>query len=145
MHWCFASYVTLKWTPYTGVFHTGSRGSPWSHERFLRWRGSEILIVQYNIKSTACSQDWSVGIAKDYRSDDLGSIPNKDDKFFSFHIVQNVSGAHPASYPMAYQDDFSPEVKRPWSEVDHSPQTSTGIKNCGITPPFPHTSSWCGA
>jgi hypothetical protein len=39
----------------------------------------------------------------------------------------------------------SPGVKRPLREADHSPRSSAEVKNGGVIPPLPHTSSWCGA
>jgi hypothetical protein len=43
------------------------------------------------------------------------------------HHVQNGSGAHPASYPMG-TGAFSPGVKRPGREADHSPPSSAEVK-----------------
>jgi hypothetical protein len=40
---------------------------------------------------------------------------------------------------------LSPELKRPKCEADHSPPSSTEIKNSGAIPPLPHTSLWRGA
>jgi hypothetical protein len=40
---------------------------------------------------------------------------------------------------------FSPEVKRPECESDHSQPFSAEIKNGGTIPPLLHTTSWCGA
>jgi hypothetical protein len=42
--------------------------------------------------------------------------------------VQTGSVAHPASYPIG-TGALSPEVKRPAREADHSPQSSTEVKN----------------
>jgi hypothetical protein len=36
-------------------------------------------------------------------------------------------------------------VKRPGREADHSPPSSTEVKNGGAIPPLPHISSWCSA
>jgi hypothetical protein len=53
-------------------------------------------------------------------------------EFSLLHIVQNGSGAHPASYPMG-TGAFSPGVKRPGLEADHSPPTSAeGQENVGL-------------
>jgi hypothetical protein len=59
----------------------------------------EIANAQYNIKDTSCSRDSSVGIAKDYRphGPDLFSAKAIDSSYSS---VQNIPGAHPASYPL---------------------------------------------
>jgi hypothetical protein len=49
---------------------------------------------------------------------------------FSFHHrVHTGSGAHPASYPMGARDSF-PGVKRPGRKTDHSPLSSTEVKEC---------------
>jgi hypothetical protein len=37
---------------------------------------------------------------------------------------------------------LSPGVKRQGSETDHSPSTSTKVRNSGAIRPFPHMSSW---
>jgi hypothetical protein len=38
--------------------------------------------------------------------------------------------------------DFSPGVKRPGHEADHSPPTSARSIKCGSIHPLPHTHSW---
>jgi hypothetical protein len=43
------------------------------------------------------------------------------------HCVQNGSGAHTASYQMDTRGSF-PGVKRPEREADHSPTSSTEVK-----------------
>jgi hypothetical protein len=49
--------------------------------------------------------------------------------FFSLrHRVQTSSGAQPASIQQI-QEDFTPEVKRPGREADHSPPSSAEVKN----------------
>jgi hypothetical protein len=40
---------------------------------------------------------------------------------------------------------LSPGVNRPGRKTDHSPPSSTDVKNDGAIPPLPHTSSWRGA
>jgi hypothetical protein len=40
---------------------------------------------------------------------------------------------------------ISPEVKRPGREADHSPPSSTQVKNGEAIPALPYTSSWRGA
>jgi hypothetical protein len=58
------------------------------------------------------------------------------DRDFSLrHRVQTESGAHPASYPKGI-GLFSPEVKRPGREADHSPSSSVEVKMCGTIPPL---------
>jgi len=52
-------------------------------------------------------------------------------------ILQTDSGAHPASCPMGIEG-FSPGVKRPGREVDHSASYGTEVRNewsCASTPP----------
>jgi hypothetical protein len=55
------------------------------------------------------SRDSSVGIALGYGLDDRGSrvrFPAGAGNFSLHHRVQNGSGAHPASYPMATRGSF---------------------------------------
>jgi hypothetical protein len=42
------------------------------------------------------------------------------------------------------QPPLSPGVKRPGREADHSPPSSAEVKNSGVVPPLPHTTSWRG-
>jgi hypothetical protein len=58
--------------------------------------------------------------------------------------MQRDSGAHPASYPMG-TGGFSPGVKRPGREADHSLPSIAEVKNDGAIPPLPHMSSWHSA
>jgi hypothetical protein len=54
-------------------------------------------------------RDSSVGIALDYGLDDRGSrvrFPEGAGNFSLHHRVQNVSGAHPASYPLGTRGSF---------------------------------------
>jgi hypothetical protein len=65
----------------------------------------------------------------------VGVLVGQD--FSHLHIVQTGSGAHPAFYPMGTGGSF------PGGEADHSPPTSSEIKNTGIytstpTPTPPH-------
>jgi hypothetical protein len=58
--------------------------------------------------------------------------------FFSLlHSVQTGSGAQIVSYIMT----VSQEVQRPGRKADHSPPFSTELKNGGVIPPLPLTSS----
>jgi hypothetical protein len=57
--------------------------------------------------------------------------------------VQTGSGSHLASHTMRIGGPF-PGVKRPGLEADHSPPSSSDVKNGGAILPLPHTSSWCG-
>jgi hypothetical protein len=64
-----------------------------------------ITITWHYIKS----RDISVGIALGYGLDDRGfrvRFPAGAGKFVLHHRVQNVSGAHPASYPMDTRGSF---------------------------------------
>jgi hypothetical protein len=85
------------------------------------------------------SRDSAVGIATGYGLDGRGVgvqiLLGKD--FSSLHVVQTNYGVHPASYPMGNGGSF-PGIKRPGREADHSPTTSTEVKNTLIytfTPP----------
>jgi hypothetical protein len=76
------------------------------------------------------SRDSSVGIALGYGLDDRGSrvrFPAGAGNFSLHHRVQNGSGAHPASYPMGI-GALSLGAKRPGREADHSPPSSTDVK-----------------
>jgi hypothetical protein len=52
------------------------------------------------------------------------------------HSIQTGSRAHPASYPMGV-GNFSPGVKRPDRDTNHSPPSSAEVKNGGTIPPLP--------
>jgi hypothetical protein len=55
------------------------------------------------------SRDSSVSIALDYGLDDRGSrvrFPAGAGNFSLHHLLQNGSGAHPASYPMGTRGSF---------------------------------------
>jgi hypothetical protein len=54
-------------------------------------------------------------------------------EFSLLHIVQTGCGAHPASYQMG-SGAFSPGVKRPEHEVDHSPPTIAEVRKRGSIP-----------
>jgi hypothetical protein len=88
------------------------------------------------------------GIALGYSLDDRGSrvrFPAGAGNFSLHHRVQNGSGAHPASYPMG-TGGFSLEVKRPRREADHSPPSSTEVKEwVDLYLHSPNKSSWRGA
>jgi hypothetical protein len=57
------------------------------------------------------------------------------------HSVQTGSVAHPAFCRMGTVGSF-PGVKRPGREADHPPPSSVQIRNDGVIPPLPYTSSW---
>jgi hypothetical protein len=65
-----------------------------------------------------------------YGLDDWGSrvrFPAGAGNFSFHHLVQNGSGAHPASYPIGTMASF-PGAKRPGREADHSPPSSAEVK-----------------
>jgi hypothetical protein len=70
---------------------------------------SELKCTFDNVSLYIKSCDSSVGIALGYGLDDRGSrvrFPTGAGNFSLHHRVQNVSGAHPASYPMGTADFF---------------------------------------
>jgi hypothetical protein len=86
--------------------------------------------------------DSAVSIATAYGLDDRWVevwVP-VDLEYFLVHIVQTGTGAHPASYTMV-TGDFSPGVKRPGRETDHSPPASAEVKNMWIYTSIPPTPS----
>jgi hypothetical protein len=65
-----------------------------------------------------------------YGLDDRGCrfrFPAGAGNFSLHHRVQNGSGAHPASYPMATRGSF-PGCKATGREADHSPPSSATVK-----------------
>jgi hypothetical protein len=56
-------------------------------------------------------------------------------KFSLLHVVQTGSEVHLTSYPMG-TGGFSPTVKRPGPETDHSPPASAEIRKCGSIHPL---------
>jgi hypothetical protein len=78
-----------------------------------------------NFHVSKVSRDSSVGIALGYGLDGRGSrvrFPAGAGNFSLHHIVQNGSGAHPASYPLGIRGSF------PGGEADHSPPSSAEVK-----------------
>jgi hypothetical protein len=63
---------------------------------------------------------------------------------FLLYSVQTGSGAHSVSYAMCTWGSFL-GVKRPRREADNSPSSSAEVKNGGVIPTLPHTSSWLDA
>jgi hypothetical protein len=82
---------------------------------------------------------WDVGIATGYGHDDRGVGVTSPGRVRNFlHVVQTGSGVHPASCQRG-TGGFSPGVKRPGREGDHSPQTSAEVNKMWIytsTPPY---------
>jgi hypothetical protein len=58
--------------------------------------------------------------------------------------IQTSSGAHPTFYATEYPW-FSLEVKWPGHEADHSPPSTTKVKNSWSYTATPPASSWHGA
>jgi len=93
------------------------------------------------IKKNLCkSRDSSVGVALCYGLDDRGSrlLFSARTGNFSLSRVQNGSGAHPTSFPMA-TGALSLGVKRPGREADHLPPSSAEVKKARSytsTPPI---------
>jgi hypothetical protein len=108
-----------------------------SHEAHkLIWQ--LIFIVRY-----PRNRDSSVGIATGYRLDGRSSIPGRDKIFSSPQRPDRLWGP-PSLLFNGYRGSF-PGVKQPGPEADHSPPSSTEVKNCGAVSPLPHMSSWYGA
>jgi hypothetical protein len=60
----------------------------------------------HNQFSYLWSRDSSVSIAMGYGLGDRGSIPGGGWEFSLHHLVQNISGAHQASYPLGTGGSF---------------------------------------
>jgi hypothetical protein len=77
---------------------------------FLIFVTNSLAMTSFLILKSACMRrDSSVGIALGYGLDDRGSwfrFPEGAGTFSLHHRVQNVSGAHPASYPMGTRVSF---------------------------------------
>jgi hypothetical protein len=65
--------------------------------------------------------------------------------FSLLHRIQTESEAYPASYPMGTGGAISLGVKRPGREADHSPPSSTDVKNAWRYTSTPNTSPSRGA
>jgi hypothetical protein len=84
------------------------------------WR-LEILLRSWDSKwySAGLRAGWSVV-----------RVPAGTGNFSLHHRVHTGSGAHPASYPMGNRGSFPGEgVKRLEHEADHSPPSSSKVKN----------------
>jgi hypothetical protein len=94
------------------------------------------------------SRDSSVGIALGYELGDRGSrvrFPAGAGNFSLHHRVQNVSGAHPASYTMGTRDSF-PGGKAAERAADRSPSSSAEVKeDVKLYLHSADTPSWRGA
>jgi hypothetical protein len=83
------------------------------------------------------SRDGVVGIATGYK---LEFESRYGQEFSPLHVIQTVSGAHPASYPMGTVGSF-PGVKRTRCEADRSPPSSAEVKKMWIYTSTPHKPS----
>jgi hypothetical protein len=76
--------------------------------------------------------------------DSWGSIPARGTVFYLVYRVQTGSGIHPVSSPVVTGTP-STGIKRQGREADHSPPSSTEIKNGGAVPTLSKTPLWRGA
>jgi hypothetical protein len=82
----------------------------------------------------------SMGTATGDGLDCWGSIPGRGNIFLFATALGSTQS------PIQYVSRaFTPGVKGPGREVDHSPPSSAEVKNGGAISPFPHTSSWRSA
>jgi hypothetical protein len=63
--------------------------------------------------------DWTTGVRS----------PTEAEDFSSGLRIQTGSGAQPASYPMGTGGPFPGGKARPGRDADHSPPSSTEVKN----------------
>jgi hypothetical protein len=92
------------------------------------WKCACVLYL-FIVNCGSC--DSSVGIMPGYGLDDRGSRVRflvGAGNFSFHHHIQNISGAHPASYWMGTRGSF-PGVKWLGCEADHSPPCSAEVKN----------------
>jgi hypothetical protein len=94
------------------------------------YRDSFTFYPTYKLSSTFyLCRDKSVRIGTGYQLDSRGTASRQTMRLTQ-PPIQLVTGT------------LSPGVKRPGSEANHSPPSSTEVKNGGAAPPHPHTSSW---
>jgi hypothetical protein len=65
---------------------------------------------------------------------------------FSLHqYVQTGSGDHTDSYPVSTGSSFTPEIKRPGREADHSPPSGSEVKDAWSYTSTPQYAfiEWC--
>jgi hypothetical protein len=87
------------------------------------------------------SHDGSLGIATNYRLDGQGWIRGRA-RFFSTPQHLNWLRGPPSLLFNVYWWLFPWGVKQQGSEDDHSPPSSTKVKNGGAVPQLTHISSW---
>jgi hypothetical protein len=90
------------------------------------------------------SQDSSVSTATSYGWTNRSSISGRCERFFSTRPRPHRLWCPQNFYPMD-TEEFFPKVKRQGREADHSPSSTTEVKNGGIIHPIPHTYLWFGA
>jgi hypothetical protein len=99
--------------------------------------GDYIRLIRIKLKFTKQDLPEQLGGYSDGLRAGVGAT-----NVFLLHSVQTYSEAQPASYPLR-TGDLSPRVKRPESEADHSPPSSTEVNN-GVIPPLPQDlMTWC--
>jgi hypothetical protein len=93
----------------------------------MKWRYNVCFVSSI---ANQWNRDITVSRVTRVRAGDRGSISGRcSGGIFSLrHHVQTGSGAHPASYPAGTRG-FFPAMKRPGRETDHSPPSSTEVKN----------------
>jgi hypothetical protein len=86
----------------------------------------------------------SVGIATRTRAGEPGFKCRQGQEIFLFPIT-SIPALRPTQIPIQrVPGDASSGVKRPGCEADHSPPSSSEVKNGGAVSPLLHTSSWHG-
>jgi hypothetical protein len=89
------------------------------------------------------SRDSSVDIETGYGLGDRGSIPGRGK--ICLYSTASCPALGPKKPPIqGAPRTFTPGVKRPGREFDHSPPCSAKVKNGRAVPPLPDTSSWRG-
>jgi hypothetical protein len=94
--------------------------------------GGVFAPLYFPIQVLNRSRDSSVSIATGYRLDGPGLISDSPVSRLALGLTQP---------PI----QWVPGVKRPGREADHSPPSSTQIKNGKAIPPLPYMSSWHSA
>jgi hypothetical protein len=90
------------------------------------------------------SRDSSVGIATGYRLGGLDLIPSRG-KIFLLYSTESKPALGPTQPSIQWVlGVFSPGVKHPESEADHSPPSIAEVKNGGAIPPLLYMFSWRG-
>jgi hypothetical protein len=82
----------------------------------------------------------SVGIATGHWLDDRGSISSRGKKFVSTPQRADRFSGPPSLLSNRFRKAFTPRVKRPGHEDDHSTPSSAEVKDGRAIPPLPHTS-----